>query len=151
MALILSCAAIGLFLAAAFTDVRSRTIPNALVVALAALGIVRIGVALAAGTGPAPAAMDMLAALAVFALGALAFGGGVLGGGDAKLLASGTLWLGSAGVAPYLMGTALAGGVLAILYVGWHLVRQPANRAGLPYAVAIAAGGILSTAGPLLA
>lgn len=151
MALLLSCGAIALFLTAALTDIRSRTIPNALVIALAVLGVVRIGVALAAGSGPAPAAMDLMAALAVFALGALAFGGGVLGGGDAKLLASGTLWLGSAGVAPYLIGTALAGGALAILYVAWHLISRPASRSGLPYAVAIAVGGVVATAGSLVA
>lgn len=151
MALLLSCGAIALFLTAALTDIRSRTIPNALVIALAVLGVVRIGVALAAGSGPAPAAMDLLAALAVFALGALAFGGGMLGGGDAKLLASGTLWLGSAGVAPYLIGTALAGGALAILYVAWHLISRPASRPGLPYAVAIAVGGVAATAGSLVA
>ena len=49
----------------------------------------------------------------------------------------------------------LAGGLLALVFVAWQLrTRSPAARpAGLtlPYAVAIAAGGILTTAAALVA
>ena len=151
MALVLSCAVIALFLAAAVSDAARRTIPNALVVALAVLGLARIASDLAAGGGLGPAGLDLVAAAAVLGLGALAFAAGAFGGGDAKLLAAGTLWTGAAGVAPFLLATVLAGGALAVLYVVWRVAARPASSAGLPYALAIAAGGILVNAGPLLA
>ncbi|MFT3972250.1 MAG: prepilin peptidase [Amaricoccus sp.] len=151
MALVLSCAAIALFLAAAATDAARRTIPNPLVVALAVLGVVRIVLGLAMGDGLGAAGLDLVAATAVFALGAGAFAAGVLGGGDAKLLAAGALWIGTGGLGGYLLATVLAGGVLAIGYVAWQFVVPRARGRGLPYALAIAVGGILATAGPLLA
>lgn len=151
MALVLSLAAIALFLAAAASDAARRTIPNALVVALALLGLLRIASDLAAGGGLASAGLDLVAAAAVLGLGALAFAAGALGGGDAKLLAAGTLWTGAVGIAPYLLATVLAGGALALLYVAWRFVARRPSPAGLPYALAIATGGILVTAGPLLA
>ena len=67
-------------------------------------------------------------------------------------MAAGTLWLGAAALGPYLMVTVLAGGLMAVAFLAWHLVqpsRPGAPRPSLPYAVAIAAGGILTTAGAL--
>ena len=69
-----------------------------------------------------------------------------------KLLAAGTLWLGAAALGPYLVVTVLAGGVMAVAFIAWHFARPGAAqrpRPSLPYAVAIAAGGILTTAGAL--
>ena len=71
-----------------------------------------------------------------------------------KLLAAGTLWLGAAALGSYLMITVLAGGLMAVAFVAWHYVRPGAarrQRTSLPYAIAIAAGGILTTAGVLWA
>ena len=60
-----------------------------------------------------------------------------------KLLAAGALWLGAAALGPYLMVTVLAGGLMAVVFFAWHLVQPGgASRPSLPYAVAIAAGGI---------
>jgi prepilin peptidase CpaA len=151
MALVLAVAAIALFAAAAVTDAFSRRIPNPVSIALAALGLLRIGAALIAGESALTAGLDLAAALGVFALAALAFRFRLLGGGDVKLLAAGALWLGAAALGPYLVATVLAGGLMAIAFVAWHFV-QPVSartrRPSLPYAVAIAAGGILTTAGP---
>jgi prepilin peptidase CpaA len=153
MALVLSIAAIALFAIAAVTDARERRIPNWLSASLAALGALRIGLGLAEGSGALASMLDFGAAVAVFALAAGAFRFGLLGGGDAKLLAAGTLWLGAAALGPYLLTTVLAGGVLALLFIAWQLAiparRARENRPSLPYAIAIAAGGILTTAGPL--
>ena len=151
MATFFSCAAIGVFLAAAASDVARRTIPNELVTLLAILGLGRVVCGVVAGDGMADAGRDLAATLAIFALGAAAFAGGMLGGGDAKLLAAGALWVGAAGVGGYLLGIALAGGVLALGFIVWQFTRRGATRAGLPYALAIAAGGILATAAPMLA
>jgi prepilin peptidase CpaA len=154
MALVLAVSAIALFAAAAVTDARSRRIPNPVSIALAALGLLRIATALVAGEGALTAALDLAAATAVFALAAIAFRFRLLGGGDVKLLAAGTLWLGAAALGPYLVTTALAGGLMAVAFVAWHFVLPGSMRAAqpsLPYAVAIAAGGILTTAGALWA
>jgi prepilin peptidase CpaA len=150
MALVLAVAAMALFGVAAVTDAFSRRIPNPVSIALAALGLVRIGSGLVAGETALTAALDLAAALGVFTLAALAFRFRLLGGGDVKLLAAGTLWLGAAALGPYLLVTVLAGGMMAVAFAAWHLVRPVSARGrapSLPYAVAIAAGGILTTAG----
>lgn len=145
--------AVGLFAGAAAIDLLSRRIPNILAAALALLGLVRIVGALGAGGGWAAPGLDLAVALGIFALGAVLFNLAVLGGGDVKLLAAGALWVGAPGVAAYLGATALAGGLLALAYLfGAFIARGAAGgrlRPGLPYGVAIAAGGILVTAGSL--
>lgn len=139
--LLLPVSASAVFLAAAVTDIRARRIANGLVLALAVIA----GLRMAVEGGPSLA--DLGVALALFAAGVLAFHAGVMGGGDVKLLAVGALWTGAAGAGPFLVATALAGGALAL---GFLIVR-PKDAAGrpmsLPYGVAIAAGGILATAG----
>jgi prepilin peptidase CpaA len=152
--LALSVLAIAVFAAAAITDSLRRRIPNLLSAALALLGAARIALALAAGGGAAALCLDVLAASAIFVLAAFGFRFGMLGGGDVKLLAAGVLWLGAAALLPYLAATALAGGLLAVLFVAWRMARPPSARGSgpsLPYGVAIAAGGILTTAGALWA
>jgi prepilin peptidase CpaA len=122
--------------------------------ALAALGVLRIGAALVGGESALTAGLDLAAAVAVFTLAALAFRFGLLGGGDVKLLAAGTLWLGAAALGPYLIVTVLAGGLMAVAFAAWHFARPGGARRqkpSLPYAIAIAAGGILTTAGALWA
>ena len=153
MILVLSVAAIAVFAVAAVTNSRSRRIPNPLPAALALLGLARLALALAAGGGAVALGLDVAAALATFVLAAVGFRFGVLGGGDVKLLAAGVLWLGAAALAPYLLTTVLAGGALAVLFVAWQVARPRRDRTGkgpsLPYGVAIAAGGIVTTAGAL--
>lgn len=80
---------------------------------------------------------------------------GKLGGGDAKMLAAGALWVGWQGLIPFLMYTALAGGALALFMIFWQKVRIDVevrdvswmkrwfgNHIDLPYGVAIAVGGV---------
>jgi prepilin peptidase CpaA len=147
MLLVLSASALALFAAAAATDAVSRRIPNALTLALALVGLARIGLALASGDPLLPLVGDLAAAVAVFALAAVGFHFRLLGGGDVKLLAAGALWLGAAALVPYLTATVLAGGLLALLFVGWHLAMPGRARPTLPYGIAIALAGILTTGG----
>ena len=126
---LLSLLAVALFAAAAVTDLRSRRIPNQISLVLAGLALVRIGMALAAGVGWSAAGLDLVAAVAVFALGACAFRLAILGGGDVKLIAAGALWFGLAGLAPFLLTTVLAGGLLAMLFVGRQMA-VPRGGAG---------------------
>jgi prepilin peptidase CpaA len=143
---LLSILAIGLFAAAAASDLACRRIPNGVVLALAGLGLLRI--ALASGAGGL--AVDALAAAALFAAGALVFRFGLVGGGDVKKLAAGALWTGTAELYPYLFMTAVAGGLLALGFLIQLRLARPGGksppRPSLPYGVAIAVGGILATA-----
>ncbi|HZZ64768.1 MAG TPA: prepilin peptidase [Candidatus Baltobacteraceae bacterium] len=96
---------------AAGTDVRTRRIPNALVVALFVSGL-----ALNAVAGWQPAALDVAIVIAVLAAGTFAFSLKLIGGGDVKLLAvaAGTLGVPAAGT--FILATLLSGGVIAIIY-----------------------------------
>ena len=98
----------------------------------------------------------LLAAIAL-AVGFALFVTNVVGGGDAKLLAATVPWIGLAGLGPFLFNVALAGGGLAIIlilfrkmpalpvyaHVPW-LLRLHQRPKDIPYAVAIAIGGLLS-------
>ena len=110
-------------------------------------GILRIAVGLASGAGVGAAALDLAAATAVFVAGAVAFRFRLLGGGDVKLIAAAALWLGAAALGPFLLATALAGGALAVGFLLARHARREGLAAGLPYGIAIAAGGILVSAG----
>lgn len=148
MSPMLTLCALALFAAAAATDIGARRIPNRLTLALALVGLARIAVA-PTGAALLSIAVDLGAAMLVFLLGAAGFQLRLLGGGDVKLLAAGALWIGGASLLSYLMTTVLAGGILALGFVAWHLAvgKRGAAAPTLPYGVAVAAGGILTTGG----
>ena len=143
-----------LMLAAAVSDVRSFRLPNWLVAAVALLFVIA---ALAAGMPLKLALWHTLAGTLVLAGGFVLFSARIIGGGDAKLLAAAALWMGWSKLAMFLLYTALAGGVLAIAILLWELVRLHVEitsgnsdsslirrvtslKPDLPYGVAIAAG-----------
>ena len=84
-----------------------------------------------------------------------------MGGGDAKLIAAASLWLGLSGLMSFLVYTAIMGGVLTlgllalrkglqpymVLYPKYfpewtqHLLKP---KGDLPYGVAICAGGLMA-------
>ncbi len=148
--LLLSGLAIVVFTAAAISDARTRRISNRLSAGLALLGLARITIDLMNGAGAASAVADLAVAVVVFGLGAIAFRFRVLGGGDVKLLAASALWLGLGEIGAFLLATAFAGGLLAMIFLGWQLLRPgprlTSKPPSLPYAIAIAAGGIMTTA-----
>ena len=76
--------AIGLLVLIAYGDVRTRRIPNALCVAIGALGAFR----LVLGADPIDAGRTLTAAAVMFAIGFVLFWRGVVGGGDAKLVSA---------------------------------------------------------------
>ena len=82
---------------------------------------------------------------------------GGMGGGDAKMLASTSLWMGfSVHLWNYIMMSAIAGGVLALailvlrktpmaVYAGeFPVLRQVIDAKGIPYGVALAFGGLFA-------
>jgi prepilin peptidase CpaA len=149
---------IGLLLAASLHDIIARTVPNWTALSLAALGC-----ALRALDGNLTG--GLLAGLLVFVVAALCWRRHWLGGGDVKLIAAAAITVPPSTVIPFIVAVSLAGSVLALLYlIGRRLVRAPAHerphsligralrverwrirRGGpLPYACAIAAGGLFT-------
>ena len=124
-------AACALFAAGAVTDLRSRTVPNAIPLALLALFAVHVA---AGPAGPLWAHAAVGAALLV--LGFALWCTGKFGAGDAKLAAVAGLWVGAADLSLFLLGL----GVCALLLSAWALVayaRESRMRSDLPFAVAI--------------
>lgn len=118
---------------ACVTDLRARRIPNALTFSALLLGLVLAGM-----FGGWPCLGLALGGVAVASLSLLLHAGRLLGAGDVKLL-----WAVGALTDPRfagltLLGTALAGGVLGLLW-SW---RRGGPR--LPYALAITLGTVLA-------
>ena len=139
-------------IAAAVYDAATLTIPNWISLVLIALFL---ALALSAGMNIADAGVHLAIGAAALAIGIALFAGNVIGGGDAKLFAAIALFMGGASIAAYVFAVALAGGALAcvMLAIRWivstgiterftwlrHLTKA---NAGIPYGIAIAAGGI---------
>lgn len=148
-----------LLLYAAWHDVATMTIPNWVSICL---GLAFIPAAMAAGLSMEEIGRHMIfAALSLLACAAL-FYMGVFGGGDAKVIAAASLWTGLGATAAFVIGMALAGGVLAggLLLVRYMKVsstqawakRLLSPHEGAPYAVAIAAGAMFAApSSPVLA
>jgi prepilin peptidase CpaA len=99
-------------LGAAATDLRSRRIPNRVVLLILAAGIV-----LQLLHGWPAAGIGLTAASTVFVALAFLAHYGVMGEGDVKLIAAVTLLVPPHGIAPLLLAIALAGGGLSCIYL----------------------------------
>jgi prepilin peptidase CpaA len=130
-----------LLVVAAVIDVRTFTISNRLNLAVALMAPlywwsahlplwpdIGIQVAIAAG---------------VFALLAVAFYAGMMGGGDVKLAAALALWFSPQSTLRFLVFMSIAGGVLTLVVVGLHRLKKKPGKPEIPYGVAIAVGGLL--------
>ena len=114
-------------IAAGLTDATSYTIPNRLSGFLAAAFV---PAALAAGLPPMAVAASLALGAAGLAVGIAMFALRWIGGGDAKLMAACALWLGWSGVAPFLIWTGLAGGLLAVALVALRKAPLALDRVG---------------------
>jgi prepilin peptidase CpaA len=142
----------GLLIAAAASDWRSLMIPNRYCLALVALFPSYV---IAQG-GDVAWMGHVLYGAGAFAAGFLLFSLRVCGGGDVKLFAAVALWAGPTLFLPMLIYTALCGGVMAVVLWIQHRIQRAGIAANLlfvksdenfakqpmPYAVAIAAGGL---------
>jgi prepilin peptidase CpaA len=150
---------------AVWTDLRGRRIPNWLTGAA-----LLVAIAIRAAVGPAlvldgllGAGLGLLVMLPLFAMGGV-------GGGDAKLLIAVGAFLGPWPLVLALVATAIAGGVISLVYAAWRGTLIPlvlntrallvnvltVGRAGerrtlesagsvsIPYALAIATGTLFS-------
>jgi prepilin peptidase CpaA len=150
---------------ASLNDIAVRTIPD-----LASLGLIAIGIAIRLADGSAPTAL--VASIAVFLFGAFCWRFGWLGGGDVKLLAACALLVSPALVPRLVLLTAIAGGMLACLYLVLSAVARVSlaptaavrphsflgrvrraewwrisRRASLPYGCAIAVATVITLSG----
>lgn len=143
---------IGIYLAvtatlvwAAATDIQERRIPNIQpLLILGLFGVLASWRLLAGDTIASAAAWPFLAALLVFAFGAVLFALRLMGGGDVKLMAAVALIAGPALSAPFVVYVTIAGGVVALAtLLHGHLKSVSADGAPkVPYGVAIMAGGM---------
>ncbi|MFK0297997.1 prepilin peptidase [Brevundimonas sp. NPDC090276] len=150
-----------LVIVAGLHDLTTMKIPNWL------SGLLVLGffpAALAVGLPLSVVGWSVGAAVVALFVGAGLFALRWLGGGDAKLMAAVTLWLGLSGLAPFLLFTAMAGGGLCLLLLlaRAHLQVYAVNgpiwvtrlmepKGDVPYGVAIAIGASLAyPASPLV-
>ena len=129
-------------------DLFTMTIPNRISIGLIAAFVI---LAPFAGFGWEAIALHFVTGAAMLALGIAAFAAGWIGGGDAKLFAAASLWMGYENIYEYALVTSIFGGILTL---GLLLVRHvplPSGLAGqawvnrlhaaghgVPYGVALA-------------
>lgn len=141
---------------AGFTDVRARRIPNWLTGPLAVGALI-----LHSFSGLRAALVSLAVMLVLTALGTLVYSRGGIGGGDIKLAIAASGMLSYPLCVPFLLYSAIGGGLLAVLFVALRgttrvsLSRAIALTAGdargmtpaksemLPYAVAFAFGAVI--------
>ena len=111
--------AIGILLTIAYGDVRTRRIPNALTAAIAILGLARLTLA----ADLAAAMYSLIASALVLAAAFLLFWRGVIGGGDAKLVAATTLLVGAHDLFDFLFIMSVCGGGLGLTLLARDKLR----------------------------
>jgi prepilin peptidase CpaA len=138
---------------AAFSDLFTMRISNTLVLALVAGFFV---LALFVGLPLSEIGMHLACAAVVLIVAFAFFAFGWIGGGDAKLIAATTLWLGLGVMLPYLIYASLLGGALTLLLLAARRYPLPAqlraikwidrlhdSKTGVPYGIALAIAGVL--------
>jgi prepilin peptidase CpaA len=129
-----------MLIVAAVGDLRTRIIPNWLNAAIALLAIPfwwLTGLAF----WPEVAAQIAVASI-LFALFALAFRFGMIGGGDVKLVAAIALWLPLGAVVKLLVIMSIAGGALSLAMLARQRFGKEKAAPEVPYGVAISFAGI---------
>lgn len=134
----------------AVIDVRERRLPTRVVLAIGALFAVDAGLMRLSAHGWL---MHGALALGVFAVCALLFAAGMLGGGDAKLAAVIFLWIGPTLSLPALILISVIGTLVSCVSIATRRLGGPqsstprrvlalfSSRRGVPYGVALALGG----------
>ena len=149
----------GVLVWAAIADIRTRLIPNIIIISLLVL------FSLYGLAGFANWSDALFGGLIMFIPSFALFHFGAMGGGDAKLMTALAFWTGMKGVLAFCLITSLAGGVLAIVFLAKRRFGMKAQEATgdsfgaeiaptgtqedeeipvivLPYGVAIAVGGL---------
>lgn len=138
---------------AASSDLLTMRISNKLVLLLVGGFLI---MALATGLPLPLFAMHLTCAFVVLVVGFIFFALRWIGGGDAKLAAATSLWLGFGLALPFLVYAALLGGLLTLAVLALRglplnpmiarfrwIERLHDRKSGVPYGVALAAAGLL--------
>ena len=129
-----------LLLYASYGDLKARTIPNSLNIAIALLAIPFWW---ASGLAPWPdMALQVGVAALAFAFFAGAFALGAMGGGDVKLIGAIALWLPWPALLLMLVIMSLAGGALTLALMIRKKLARTEGPLEIPYGVAIAFAGL---------
>lgn len=129
-----------LMIAAAISDLRSRSIANEL---NAAMALLAIPFWIATGLSAWPdVPIQFGAALAVFLVFAGLFAMGAMGGGDVKMIGAVMLWIPIPLFLPMLTVMAIGGGILSAVMLIHMKLRSSDRTPEVPYGVAIAAAGL---------
>lgn len=138
---------------AAANDLFTMKIPNKISLALiAAFAVAAVYIQLPLDK----AGMHLATGAAVLAAGFVMFSMRLLGGGDAKLMAAGGLWMGPDHALMYLAYVTIFGGLLSALILAYRkyvpvsatvlpewAMKLHVQGTGIPYGLAIAASGLL--------
>lgn len=129
-----------LMIAAAVSDLRSRTISNKL---NGAIALIAVPFWIATGLDIWPGMfIQFVASFLVFLIFAGLFFVGAMGGGDVKMIGAVMLWLPLNLFMPTLFIMAIAGGILSAVMLVHIKLRPSAKPVEVPYGVAIAAAGL---------
>ena len=150
---------LGIMVVAAIYDLVSYTIPNFLPLLLIGAFVV---FALWQALSWPLLANHAGAGLGMLGVGWTLFALGLLGGGDAKLFAATSLWMGWYGLLNYMIMFSICGGVLALTLLLFRRLPLPERlrrqlwiatlhkkEQGAPYGIALAVGAILAWPGLL--
>jgi prepilin peptidase CpaA len=137
-----------LLVSAGLEDVRVREIANWKNAAIALLAPLWWW---ATGVAPWPdMAMQIGLASTVFAVFALVFSAGWMGGGDVKLIGALALWFPLQPLLWMLAAMSLAGGAITLALAIEHRLRRRPGALEVPYGVAIAVAALLALREPIL-
>lgn len=137
---------------AAASDLLTMTIPNRVSLLLLA-GFLVLGPL--SGMSWQVLGQHLATGAAVLAAGIVLFSMGIFGGGDAKLLAAASLWLGLDHLGPFMAYVGVMGGILCTVILIYRRVPATADRlpgwaarlhspkTGVPYGIAISAAALL--------
>ena len=143
---ILLLALAALLIGAAVSDLARFVIPNWLNISVLVLGITYQAIY-------GDLTMALGAGFAILIFGFILFAFRALGGGDVKLLSATAVWVGFSGLPQFILYTAIAGGLLSIVWLMSGRLRQFIAYCGvnidvevpkvIPYGIAIAGAGLL--------
>lgn len=137
---------------AAMMDLFTMTIPNRISLILVGSFLV---IAPLTGMPLADFATHMGTGFAVLVIGIVMFSFGLLGGGDAKLLAAASLWIGYHDLPVYMVMVTVMGGGLALAILAYRGTMPPLwatrqawamrlydKKTGIPYGIALAGAAL---------
>ncbi|MFL9841004.1 prepilin peptidase [Sphingomonas sp. ST-64] len=137
-----------ILVSAGIEDARIREISNR---KNAAIALLALPWWFAMGLSPWPdMAVQAAMAAGAFALFALAFQFGMMGGGDVKMIAAIALWFPFTQFVNLLVIMSLAGGAITLLMLIDKWARRRSEPPEIPYGIAIAIAALLTLREPIL-